>query len=146
MKKNRISYYYANSELNYFQIFNNINLKKYKKCIIFLEGEIGSGKTTIVRQYIKSIDSNNTVTSPTFTLIHEYQLNDIKIFHYDLYRINDAKELLEIGLADYLIEDAIHFFEWPNNFKSLLPKPNITIELFHINQDRLIKTTTEINE
>ena len=51
-----------------------------------------------MRQYIKSIDSNNTVTSPTFTLIHEYQLNDIKIFHYDLYRINDAKELLELSL------------------------------------------------
>ena len=141
-----INYYYSNSDTNYSQIFEDLNLAEYSKCIVFLNGEIGSGKTSIVRSYIKLFNLNKTITSPTFTLINEYQLDQTKIFHYDLYKIKRAQELIDIGINDYLNQNALHFFEWPNNFKSLLPKPNITIELFHINQDRLIKTTTEINE
>ena len=69
-----INYYYSNSDTNYSQIFKDLNLAEYSKCIVFLNGEIGSGKTSIVRSYIKLFNLNKTITSPTFPLINEYQL------------------------------------------------------------------------
>ena len=146
MKKDIINYYYTNSESNYLQIFKEINLAKYANCIIFLNGEIGSGKTSIVRKYIQLFDSNNTITSPTFTIINEYQLNKIKIFHYDLYRISTTQDLINIGINDYLNQDALHFFEWPNNFQSLLPAPNVIIDLINLDVGRLVTVTMASND
>ena len=136
-----INYYYSNSETNYSQIFEDLNLAEYNKCIIFLNGEIGSGKTSIVRRYIKLFNLNKTITSPTFTLINEYQLDQIKIFHYDLYKIKSTQELIDIGINDYLNQNALHFFEWPNNCSSLLPRPNVIIDLINVHSGRLIKVT-----
>ncbi len=146
MKENMTNFYYTDSESDYTQIFNEIRIEKYKKCIVFLNGEIGSGKTTIVREYIKSLNLFDAITSPTFTLINEYQLNGKKVFHYDLYRIKSFYELSNIGMADYLNEDAIHFFEWPKDFKSFLPEPNIIIDLTEANPGRLIKITITEDE
>jgi len=136
-----INYYYSNSETNYSQIFEDQKLAEYSKCIIFLNGEIGSGKTSIVRRYIKLFNLNKTITSPTFTLINEYQLEQIKIFHYDLYKIKSTQELIDIGINDYLNQNALHFFEWPNNCSSLLPRPNVIIDLINVHSGRLIKVT-----
>ena len=84
---------------------------------------------------------NKTITSPTFTLINEYQLDQIKIFHYDLYKIKSTQELIDIGINDYLNQNALHFFEWPKNCASLLPRPNVIIDLINVHSGRLIKVT-----
>tara|TARA_B100001765_G_C19379915_1_gene282984 strand:+ start:77 stop:505 length:429 start_codon:yes stop_codon:yes gene_type:complete len=141
-----INYYYSNSDTNYSQIFEDLNLAEYSKCIVFLNGEIGSGKTSIVRSYIKLFNLNKTITSPTFTLINEYQLDQTKIFHYDLYKIKRAQELIDIGINDYLNQNALHFFEWPKNCASLLPRPNVIIDLINVHSGRLIKVTIKPNE
>ncbi|MBS83133.1 MAG: tRNA (adenosine(37)-N6)-threonylcarbamoyltransferase complex ATPase subunit type 1 TsaE [Gammaproteobacteria bacterium] len=82
------------------------------------------------------------ITSPTFPIINEYITDNYKIFHYDLYRIKSHKELLEIGIDSYLNQNALHFFEWPNEFKSLLPKPNFEINLDVIDESRILKIIT----
>ena len=106
---------------------------------MFLNGEVGSGKTTLVRYFMKYMNTNSQVTSPTFTLINEYTCTGNNIFHYDLYRLKSSRELLEIGIDHYMEQDGFHFFEWPENFLSHLPTPDIEINLTILEGSRLIK-------
>ena len=91
--------------------------KLFKNDCIFLIGEIGVGKTTFARYLINYLQEKNgekitEVLSPTFNLLYEYELNGIKIMHYDLYRIRDEKELKQLGIfLDN--QDAIKIIEWP---------------------------------
>ena len=106
-------------------------LKKIKPgCFIFLYGEIGVGKTTFIRYLINNFQKQNglkitEVTSPTFNLLNEYQIKQIKINHYDLFRINSLDEIHNLGLFDD-ITNAITLIEWPQKIK---PKPKNLIEL-----------------
>jgi len=77
--------------------------------IFLLKGDLSSGKTTLVKQYV-ALFNNDLVTSPTFSIIHEYKNN---IFHYDLYQ-KSWSELLSLGILDYLDKDGVHFVEWSN--------------------------------
>ena len=105
--------------------------------IIFLYGEMGVGKTTFVRYLINTIQKNDNlaiteVTSPTFNLLNEYQLNKIKINHYDLFRIKSHEELKDLGLFEYS-NSSITFIEWPEIIEK---KPKNLIELnFTYNED-----------
>tara|TARA_Y100000590_G_scaffold102939_2_gene116990 strand:+ start:2880 stop:3308 length:429 start_codon:yes stop_codon:yes gene_type:complete len=140
-----IKYYYTDTEKSYYKIFNDINLSKSNNHIFFLNGDIGSGKTSIVRTFIKARKIDKVITSPTFTLINEYELDNLKVFHYDLYKLKDSQELLDIGINDYLNQNAIHFFEWPCKYESILPKPNIIIDLISLDIGRLVKVTDKYN-
>ncbi len=105
--------------------------------IIFLYGEMGVGKTTFVRYLINKLQKNDNlaiteVTSPTFNLLNEYQLNKIKINHYDLFRIKSHEELKDLGLFEYS-NSSITFIEWPEIIEK---KPKNLIELnFTYNDD-----------
>ena len=105
--------------------------------IIFLYGEMGVGKTTFVRYLINTIQKNDNlaiteVTSPTFNLLNEYQLNKIKINHYDLFRIKSHEELKDLDLFEYS-NSSITFIEWPEIIEK---KPKNLIELnFTYNED-----------
>ncbi|MAQ73132.1 MAG: tRNA (adenosine(37)-N6)-threonylcarbamoyltransferase complex ATPase subunit type 1 TsaE [Gammaproteobacteria bacterium] len=111
-----------------------------------LNGQMASGKTTFIKGLLMGMEYNDMVNSPTFTLINEYQLDQTKIFHYDLYKIKRAQELIDIGINDYLNQNALHFFEWPKNCASLLPRPNVIIDLINVHSGRLIKVTIKPNE
>ena len=82
--------------------------------IFLFEGEIGSGKTTLIKQVVKDIGISENVKSPTFSLVNEYIENDLIIFHFDLYRINKENELDSIGFYEYLDSGKLCFIEWPN--------------------------------
>ncbi|MCB1828183.1 MAG: tRNA (adenosine(37)-N6)-threonylcarbamoyltransferase complex ATPase subunit type 1 TsaE [Coxiellaceae bacterium] len=99
--------------------------------VIFLEGNLGAGKTTIVRGFLKALNVQGAIKSPTFTLVEEYTANDTLIFHFDLYRLKTQDEILEIGLSDYLIDDAICLIEWPERAIEHLPQASryCTIEI-----------------
>jgi tRNA threonylcarbamoyladenosine biosynthesis protein TsaE len=99
------------------------------KCTVFLQGDLGAGKTTLVRGFMRASGYSGAVKSPTFTLIEEYQLTDRKIFHFDLYRLNDPQELEWIGIRDYFEQQAICFIEWPERGRGFLPEPDYSIEL-----------------
>ena len=113
-------------------------LEKYPKnkaSIIFLEGDLGSGKTTLVKEILKSLGLSEPVTSPTFTIIEPYLIKDKKIYHIDLYRIESRKELEVLGIEEYSAEnDCLIFIEWPEKAEGFFSEYDLKIRLSHINE------------
>ena len=107
--------------------------------IVFLDGDLGTGKTTLVKEIIFALGIKEKVKSPTFTIIEPYELNDKNIYHIDLYRINDPSELEIIGLREYLNEsEAIIFIEWPEKSFGFLKKFDLKISLKHSSEKERI--------
>jgi len=97
--------------------------------VVYLRGELGTGKTTFARAIIQQRGKTDSVTSPTFTLIETYHLDDVLVAHLDLYRIESDAEMEGIGLRDYLDGDWICLIEWPDRAPSMLPDPDLTVNL-----------------
>lgn len=107
--------------------------------VVFLQGQLGAGKTTLVRGYLRAAGYYGTVKSPTYNLVEEYFVNEWKINHFDLYRLNDPEELDYIGISDYFNQNSICFIEWPDQGKGFLPKPNLMITLTLQGSGRLLE-------
>ncbi len=107
------------------QLFNALP----EKCVVFLKGDLGAGKTTLVRGFMRAAGHKGTVKSPTYNIVEEYLLNKRLYFHFDLYRIVDPEELEWIGINDYLQEKSLCFFEWPEKGKGYLADPDMIISL-----------------
>lgn len=97
--------------------------------VVFLHGQLGAGKTTLVRAYLRAAGFRGAVKSPTFTLVEEYRLGEITVYHFDLYRLASADELEWLGFRDYLTGDSLCFIEWPERGHGGLPAPDIDITL-----------------
>ena len=100
---------------------------KYK--ILFLNGPIGAGKTTIIKNLCSQFGVKEVVSSPTFSILNEYNYNDEKIFHFDFYRIKNFKEILEIGIYDYIDSKSICFIEWGDLIMNRIKTCNHIIDI-----------------
>lgn len=113
----------------------NFILENKKFSIIRIDGEIGSGKTTLIRSLCESLGVTENVNSPTFSLVNEYLINrKKKIFHFDFYRIENPEEALDIGLEDYLESNHLCILEWGQIISEYLPEKYDFFSLHKINE------------
>lgn len=102
--------------------------------VFALCGQLGAGKTSFVRGFVKSIDPEISVKSPSFVLIREYNCKPF-IYHCDMYRIHSAEEAFNIGIEDHFYSEGITFVEWAENIKEILPPDHIKIEFNYDDND-----------
>ena len=125
-------------------------IKGFKNSLLInLIGNLGAGKTTFVRGLIQELGFDEFVKSPTFTIVESYESDNLKVFHFDLYRIEDDKELQALGVEDYLTEEnAITLVEWPEKSKRYFNNPDYIIELNHCDNDekRLINIIKDLRQ
>lgn len=133
--------YLLNSETETKQLAEKIanTCHKNERLIIFLKGELGAGKTTFVRYFLKALGYTGLVKSPTYTLFESYQLPKQLIFHLDLYRLHTPQEILEIGLYDEFDRCAIWLIEWPERALAFLPSPDVLCTFTDLNSHRKIE-------
>jgi len=98
------------------------------KTLLFY-GDMGVGKTTLIKELAKKIGVQDTLSSPTFSIVNEYLLDRDKLFHFDFYRINSAEEVLDIGIEDYFESNHWKLIEWPEKVEKFLPMENSKIQL-----------------
>ncbi len=105
-------------------------ISKAKHKIILFYGEMGSGKTTLIKEIVKQLGVEDTVNSPTFSLVNEYHTRKGEIiYHFDFYRIEQEEEALDIGIEEYFYSNHWCFIEWPNKVENLLPLESVAIRL-----------------
>jgi len=99
-------------------------------CLVFLTGNLGAGKTTLSKGIAKGLGAAapEEVSSPTFTLIHEYG-DPARLYHIDLYRLDEPRQLATLGLDEILDREAVVLIEWPEKFTRLLPRPDVWIRI-----------------
>lgn len=98
------------------------------KTVLFY-GEMGAGKTTLISAIVKEMGATDFASSPTFSLVNEYEVTNGTVYHFDLYRIKNQYEALDMGIEDYLYSGSWNFIEWPEKIVNLLPEKVTVLEL-----------------
>ena len=123
------------------QLLENVSSK-----ILLFYGDMGVGKTTLIKAVVKALGSLDNVSSPTFSILNEYQSQQGPIYHFDFYRINDIDEAFNFGVEEYLYSNDWCIIEWPDRIDSLLPKNADTIDLaLDIDNTRILKLKCKTN-
>ena len=135
MKHRFISYNLRDLEKIAYSILKKTQgMKKF----IFI-GDMGVGKTTLIKELSLQLGVNDAITSPTFSIINEYNsLKDLKVYHFDLYRIKDENEALDFGIEEYLYSDDYCFIEWPERISGLINSNVVEIKIKLDRQKRII--------
>jgi len=97
-----------------------------KKIILFY-GEMGSGKTTLIKEICRELGVKDNMSSPTFSLVNEYGGTKSKVYHFDLYRVKNFEECLDIGMEEYLYSGNYCFIEWPGIAKQIIPEDAVKV-------------------
>ncbi len=111
------------------QLIDEILGRYGRSSLVFLRGELGAGKTTLVRGMLKHLGYTGVVKSPTYTLLEPYNIDGQELFHFDLYRVHDPQELEFVGIDEIIDTAGIKLFEWPERAAGWLPEPTVDVKL-----------------
>ena len=125
----------SNSDIDTIELAQNIESEKFPNMVICLEGDLGSGKTLFTKAFAKSMGINDNITSPTFNIIKEYD-GAMKLYHMDVYRLNEVKE--DLGIPEYFKKKGITIIEWADLIEEILPKKRLDILIKIIDENKRI--------
>ena len=125
---------YALADLD--QIAKEVISTTQNKTLLFY-GQMGVGKTTLIKELCKELGTDDVTSSPTFSIVNEYRTADGQtVYHFDFYRIEDENEAYDIGIEDYFYSDAWCLIEWPENIQNLLPLKSTEVRLTQLEDGR----------
>ena len=96
---------------------------------VYLSGDLGAGKTALARAILRGLGYTGRVKSPTYTLVEDYVVSSLYLYHFDLYRFDDPREWLDAGFDEYLTANSLCLVEWPEKAAGCLPAPDLWIHL-----------------
>ncbi len=128
LKGNSMEFWESHSEEETRRIARELGQQAEAGEIYCLDGDLGTGKTVFAKGFAEGLGVRETVTSPTFTLVREYK-GRIPLYHFDVYRIRDSEELLELGYEDYFFGEGVCLIEWPERISELLPERVSTVTI-----------------
>ena len=135
-----------NYTINDIDIIARQLLEEVSSKILLFYGDMGVGKTTLIKAVVKALGSLDNVSSPTFSILNEYQSQQGPIYHFDFYRINDIDETLNFGVEEYLYSNNWCIIEWPDRIDSLLPINADKIDLaLDIDNTRILRLKCKTN-
>ncbi len=124
----------TNSELETIELAQNFESEKFENMVICLDGELGSGKTVFTKGIANALGIDESITSPTFTIIKEYTTGEMPLYHMDVYRLDGNTD--GVGIEEYFTKGGIVVIEWSNTIKNILPKERLEIKFKVIDENR----------
>lgn len=118
----------VNSEEKTIELGKKLGSLLNKGDIVCIDGDLGTGKTHLTKGIAKGLLIDDYITSPTFNIVNEYT-GRLKLYHFDVYRVNDPDEIYAIGFDEYIFSDAVSIIEWSNYIEELIPKEHISIKI-----------------
>lgn len=130
----------SNDEYETIEIAQNFESEKFKNMVICLDGELGSGKTVFTKGIAHALGIEESITSPTFTIIKEYDSGEMPLYHMDVYRLDGNTD--GVGIEEYYNKDGIVIIEWAKTIKDILPEERLEIKFKVIDENRRMLVIT----
>ena len=133
----------SNSDMDTIELAQNIESEKFPNMVICLVGDLGSGKTLFTKAFAKSMEINDNITSASFNIIKEYD-GEMKLYHMDVYRLNEVKE--DLGIPEYFKKKGITIIEWADLIEDILPKTRLDITIKIVDENKRVFMITPHGE
>lgn len=130
----------THSELETIELAQNIESEKFANMIICLDGELGSGKTVFTKGFASSLGITDSITSPTYNIIKEYENGEMPLYHMDVYRLDGNAD--GIGIEEYFNKNGVVIIEWADTIKDILPKERLEIKFKVVGENKRVLVLT----
>lgn len=130
----------TNNEFDTIELAQNLESEKFENMIICLDGELGSGKTIFTKGFANALGINESITSPTFTIIKEYVDGELPLYHMDVYRLDGNTD--GVGIEEYFTKNGVVIIEWAKTIKDILPEERLEIKFKIVDENKRILIIT----